>query len=466
MTKSSSQVKISALSPEQRLKQGRERRNQVSRKQLGVVHSRNREFDPVELLVQCQAGRMEALLPLKYARMAVSPFAFFRGSVAIMAADLAHEPHTGVMVQLCGDAHVQNMGSFEGPDGRLVFDMNDFDETIAGPWEWDVKRMAASVVLAGYESNHGRATCARAVEAFAVSYCKAVAELAEVPVLTAARHQIRRLKKAAAVSAALAQAARATPCDLLSKYTTQGKSGSHVFRKLPNTMWRVMGDERSKVLHGLPGYRAELAPERRHWFDFFEPQDVGFKVVGTGSVGLRGYVVLMFGNGEADPLFLQIKQEVESVYAPYLKSPAGHQGQRVAEGQRRIQPLSDLLLGATRIDGHDYLVRQLNDHKGSVNLELLREDGLAALAKVAGELIARGHVRSGDALQLKGYIGGYDRVAEAIVEYAVEYAGQVQADFEQFQKAIRAERLKVAPETKKPNRSSRSGKASSAKASA
>ncbi len=466
MTKRSSKAGNSFPTPEQRLKAGRDRRNQVSRKQLGTVHSRVRESDPIDILVRDEEGRLKELLPIKHSRMATSPFAFFRGSVGIMAADLAHEPHTNIHVQLCGDAHLQNLGSFEGPDGGLVFDINDFDETIPGPWEWDVKRMASSIVLAGYECNHGRATCARAVEIFAATYCACIGELANEPILTAARHQIRRLKKAEAVSAALTQAERATPCDLLEKYTTSTKSGSHVFKKTPNAMWRITGQERSQVLSALPAYADQLAPERRHWFNFFQVQDVGFKVVGTGSVGLRDYVVLMFGNGKSDPLFLQIKQEVESAYARYLKSAFAHQGQRVADGQRSVQPLSDLLLGSTRIDGKDYLVRQLNDHKGSINLDQLRDEGLAALAKVAGELIARGHARSGDALQLKGYIGGYEKVVSAITDFALEYAGQAQSDFEQFQKAIREERIEIEAEQKKPNRKSPSKRTGSAKATA
>lgn len=363
-----------------------------------------------------------------------------------MAADLAAEPHTEIEVQLCGDAHVQNMGSFEAQDGRLVFDINDFDETIPGPWEWDVKRMAASLVLAGYESNHGRSTCTRAVEAFASSYCKLLEELAEESILVAARYQIRRLKKAEPVSSVLAQAERANPEDLLKKYTEQPHKGSPAFKKIPNSLWRVAGKEKTAVIAALEPYRNRLAPERVHLFDFYKVQDVGFKVVGTGSVGLRDYVVLLFGNGYEDPLFLQVKQEVQSAYAPYLKnghSSQMHEGQRVAQGQLRIQPLSDLMLGWTESEGHHYLVRQLNDHKGSVDLQQLKEDGLGALATVAGQLLARGHARSGDALRIKGYIGGPEKVVDALVTYGLEYAGQAQADYEQFQKAIREGKVRV-----------------------
>ena len=431
-------------SREARLKRGREQRKQLSRKALGRVHQHKRGFDPIQLLLSSTEGRRPQLLPVKYERMSASPFAFFRGSVPIMAADLGAGAHSGLMTQLCGDAHVQNMGSFESPDGRLVFDINDFDETIEGPWEWDVKRMAASIVLAGFESNHARGNCARAVEIFAFGYCRTIEELAEQPVLVAARHQIRRAKKAQAVSAALKQAERASPLDLLEKYTAKGARGAR-FKKVEHVLWPIAGREKQDVLESLPVYRESLGADRLHLFDFFKPHDVAFKIVGTGSVALRDYVVLMEGNGEQDALFLQIKQEAASAYAPYLmNSTFAHQGQRVAEGQRKIQPLSDPLLGWTRGGERDYLVRQLNDHKSGIDIENLRGDGLDSLAEIAGELLARGHARSGDALEIKGYIGAPEKVAEVIAGYALEYAAQAQADFEQFKKAIEDGRVKVA----------------------
>ncbi|MDQ2773435.1 MAG: DUF2252 domain-containing protein [Acidobacteriota bacterium] len=431
---------------ELRLQRGRDQRKQLSRKALGQVHVQKRGFDPVELLLASAQGRRAQLLPIKYARMRVSPFAFFRGGAPIMAADLGAHAHSGVMAQLCGDAHVQNMGSFEGPDGRLVFDINDFDETITGPWEWDVKRMAASIALAGFESNHARAACTQAVEVFAFGYCRVIEELAEQPVLVAARHQIRRAKKAQAVSAALKQAERASPLDLFEKYTVSGARGGIRFKKVEHVLWPITGKEKQDVLDAIPVYRESLTPDRRHLFDFFTPRDVAFKIVGTGSVALRDYVVLMDGNGNQDVLFLQIKQEVASAYAPYLEHAVYvHQGQRVAEGQRKIQPLSDPLLGWTRVGEHDYLVRQLNDHKGSINLENLRGDGLDSLAEIAGELLARGHARSGDALEIKGYIGAPEKVVKSLTEYGLEYAAQAQADFEQFLKGIENGRVKVAP---------------------
>ena len=439
------QQRHKVLNRKQRLELGQQARKCLSRSKLGELESRKRSFDPIQILLASARDRVPRLLPIKYSRMAVSPFAFFRGAVAIMAADLAAQDRTDLTVQLCGDAHVQNLGSFEAPDGRIVFDINDFDETIAGPWEWDVKRMAASIVLAGLEVEHDEPSCNAAVENFAKTYVLTIGELAEQPILTAARHQIRRLKKAQATSAALREAQRAQPMDLVKKYTEPAARGRVRFRKLEPVLWPLKGKSKQAVLAGLPAYRESLPPERLHLFDFFEPLDVAFKIVGTGSVGLRDYVVLMEGNGKIDPLFLQIKQEVESAYAPYLKTAkCRNQGYRVAEGQRRVQTISDLMLGWTRIGGRDFLVRQLNDHKGSVSLESLRGEGLSQLAGIAGELLARGHARSGDALAIKGYLGGSGAAVTSIVKYGLAYAKLTYSDFELFGNKIKQGRIRVA----------------------
>ncbi len=428
-----------------RLAFGRDRRKHLSRSKVGELPANRRDFDPIQTLLNACEGRIPGLLPLKYQRMSASPFAFFRGAVSIMAADLAGTGNTGLFVQLCGDAHLQNLGSFETPDGHLVFDINDFDETIAGPWEWDVKRMAASIVLAGAESQHGRNSCTTAVQAFVASYIATIESLADLPILVAARHQIRRLRKTQAVSAAFRQAERARPLDLLKKYTERNEHGQIHFKKIEHVLWRLSPAKRREVFDSVPLYRQSLPPERLHLFDFFRHRDVAFKVVGTGSVGLRDYVILMDGNGPRDPLFLQIKQEVASAYAPYLKhAPVSHQGRRVVEGQRKIQPLSDLLLGWTRIGEHDFLVRQLNDHKGGVDLDQLRGEGLNGIAAIAGELLARGHARSGDPLAIKGYIGTGNKVSNALVKYGVAYADVTRSDFEAFQKAIKEQRIRMA----------------------
>jgi uncharacterized protein (DUF2252 family) len=431
-------------SAQERTAYGKSRREGVSRAAHADLHPKDRRFDPLETLRAAEQGRVAELLPVKHERMKASPFAFFRGAAAIMAADLGRLPNSGLLAQLCGDAHVQNLGSFATPDGKLVFDLNDFDESIRGPFEWDLKRMAASIVLAGRESGHDRAGSKGAAEAFAARYCQAIDEFSRQPILEVARHAIHREKRVEPIHAALRQSQRGNPCDLLEKYTEPDHRGRPRFRNAKPVLWRIRGPKARQILDSLAEYRGNLAPDRRHLFDLFHPVDVGFKVVGTGSVGLRDYVALFEGNGPGDPMFLQIKQEAPSVYAEFLPEQTYlHQGQRTAEGQRAIQPISDLLLGWTTIGQEQYLVRQLNDHKGSIDLRRLRGDGLESLALVAGELLARGHARSGDACAIYGYIGAGAKFVRALRDFAGQYADQTAADYGAFMAAIKSGKIKT-----------------------
>ncbi len=431
------------LSKRERVKHGLAQKKEVSHKKLGELSAKSSGRDPLAILKLAEKDRLPQLLPVKYSRMEVNAFAFFRGSVGIMAYDLAHLPHTRLMVQLCGDAHLQNLGCFAAPDGRVVFDINDFDETTTGPWEWDVKRMATSIVLAGLESKHDDKQSAASVDTFVAAYCKTMQTLAAEPVLTAARFMIHRLGKVAAVNAAFQQAQRSKPADLLEKYAQKVK-GHYKFKKVEHVLWPASHQEHSQVLNSLKAYRQSLAPDRLHFFDFYQPVDVAFKIVGTGSVALRDYVVLMEGHSPDDALFLQIKQEVASTYAPYLKQPHyDNQGIRVVLGQHRIQAQSDLLLGWTRIGKFDYLVRQLNDHKGSLNLDNMRGKNLDSLAEVAGEILARGHARSGDAIAISSYLGDCEKVQKGIAGFAEKYAEQVKEDFEFFEKAVDDKKILV-----------------------
>ena len=428
---------------------GRSVRNKVPRTVQSELRPEDRKFDPIELLLASDKGRLPELLPLKYLRMSASPFSFFRGAVSIMAADLARLPRCGLNVQLCGDAHVQNMGSFSSPDGKLIFDVNDFDETIRGPWEWDVKRMATSIILAGREAQQKRPVRRAAAEAFVETYCHWMEEFSRLPILDVARHIIDRQKGARPIHAALLQSKRGSPLAVLKKYTkSAGKKERH-FRNLRPGSWRVTGHEGRQVLVSLKEYRDTLASEPRHLFDFYRPIDVGFKVVGTGSVGLRDYLVLLEGNGPSDPLFLQIKQEVKSAYAPYLSNCVyDHQGRRAAEGQKAIQPASDLFLGWTNFGGYEYLVRQFHDHKGTIDLKTLKGGGLQQLSIVAGELLARGHARTGDMHAIHGYCGGGSKIVKAIRDFASSYADQTEADYAKFMTAAKGKRLKLAKRTK------------------
>src|SRR5271155_5452933 len=432
------------LPPPERRAFGQSRRKQVRRQEQKRLSSSDRQTDLIDALAVSTVGRVPALVPIKYDRMAVSPFGFFRGAVPVMACDLSLGPNTGIHTQLCGDAHVRNLGAFAAPDGRLVFDINDFDETIRGPFEWDVKRLATSIILAGRECGSKSAACGEAAGILLRGYRRSMHAFARMPVMDVARFQVHRLQRIAPVSQVLRQAERATPLTNQAHLTVPpkasvkgGKSASpphRIFVEHQPLQFRLKGAKASRILDSLSLYRESLLPERQHFFDLYRPLDVAFKVVGTGSVGLRDYVVYMEGNGSDDPLFLQIKEEPGSAYAPYLGEMGApqHQGRRVVQGQRAMQFLSDLLLGWTTIHNRHYLVRQLNDHKASIEMEDLKGDGLMQYAEICGELLARGHARSGDPVALDGYIGTSDRFVEAIAGFAVDYADQTEQDYQTF----------------------------------
>lgn len=411
--------------------EGKVRRQALNRGDLAAWHPERRRRDVADVLAEASQGRVQALLPIKRQRMAASPFSFFRGAAGLMAYDLSLSAHTGIITQLCGDAHVQNLGAYEGLDGNLIFDINDFDETIRGPFEWDVKRMTTSILLAGHGAGVKDAGCQSAAAAFLDAYCDLIHTLSERPVLEVARYQVRHLGSTGPVAKILANAERASPLHSRDKLTKPAKGG-RVFRSQPPLLRRVTGEERHAVLGCLPRYRESLLPERRHFFDQFRPVDVGFKVVGTGSVGLLDYCILLQGNGPDDPLFLQIKQEVASAYAPYLPNGRSHPveaGQRVADGQRAMQLQSDPLLGWTRFGGKDFLVRQLNDHKAALDVTTLNGTALAEYARVCGEMLARGHARSGEVGVIAGYLGRGKAFTASMLQFASVYAVQTVKDW-------------------------------------
>lgn len=425
---------------------GRSERRKLKRSAHAEWDPAARKHDPVDVILASAYRRIAHLVPLKMARMARSPFGFFRGSVALFAADMATLPNTGIQAQMCGDAHVHNLGAFAGPDGRLVFDINDFDESMQGPFEWDLKRLAASLVIAGREAGNSEGVCKNAVSDFAFTYRQRMMTFLEMPAMEVMRYRIHMPTTNSPSAAVLRKAERATPQRSLEHLTTRTRQGGINFLQRPPMLTRVSGQRRKEVLACLDGYRETLAPERRHLFDFYRPRDVAFKVVGTGSVGLYDYVVLFCGNNARDPLFLQIKEEPGSAYSQYLQSPENemHQGQRVVEGQRRMQTQSDPLLGWTSCHGRQFMVRQLSDHKASINDRDLHGRGLIEYGKICGEVLAKGHARSGDACMLAGYMGTKDSFDEAIVKFAVRYADQTADDFQLFKKAIREGRIKAA----------------------
>ena len=377
--------------------------------------------------------------------MAESVFGFFRGAAPLMAADLASQPRCGLMVQICGDAHVRNLGSFSAPDGRLIFDINDFDETIRGPFEWDVKRLATSLVLAGREAHDTDKHCKQAVRVFVRAYRETMFGFSRMTVLDLARYRVHRHLHFAPLRSVLRKAERATPRHNLERLTVAA-GGSRRFQPQPPLLIRVDSQTASRVLAALKSYRQTLAPERQHFFDHYRPVDVAFKVVGTGSVGLRDYVVLMLGNGKTDALFLQVKEEPASCYARYLPKlrAAENEGRRVVEGQRAMQAQSDIFLGWTAMEGRDYLVRQLSDHKASIETEDLAGDGLLQYALVCGEVLAKGHARSGDPCALAGYLGSSPKFDTALAAFAFAYADQTASDHERFIAAVNSGKIRTA----------------------
>ncbi|HXR39241.1 MAG TPA: DUF2252 domain-containing protein [Terracidiphilus sp.] len=420
--------------PQERTKLGQARRKQVGRQEHGTLNIKARTHSPLELLERSMKGRVAPLVKLKYELMSESAFGYFRGAVPVMAADLAVLPNTGILSQLCGDAHVRNVGAYAAPDGRLVFDINDFDETIRGPFEWDLKRMAASVSLAGRAAGHKDSAVRRAVEQCIGRYTAQMRAFAKMPHLEVGRFQVHRLGQVEPVHEALLKAERATPQHTLEQLTepVSGKGGERRFKEIKPMLTRVKGAQAAAVVASLEPYKQMLEPQRQHLLGFYRPVDVAFKVVGTGSVGLRDYCIYFEGNGPKDPLFLQIKEEPASAYTAYLPDahPDPHNGKRTAEGQRAMQVQSDPFLGWTNMGGRQYLVRQLNDHKGSIELEDLGGGGLAAFAEVCGELLARGHGRSGDPAVIAGYLGSGDGFAEACAKFGLAYADQTEKDWQ------------------------------------
>jgi len=425
--------------PQERRALGRARRKQLARQEHSLWKPEARRRASVDLLQESMRGRVPHLVTLKYERMLESPFGYFRGAVPVMAADLAALPNTGIINQICGDAHVRNLGAFAAPDGRLVFDINDFDETVRAPFEWDLKRLAVSLTLAGRFLGIKKSGGESAVLTFVQRFRTFIDTFSRMPVVELARYQVHRFQRINPVSKALLKAERATPQHNLEQLTQPGKApeGHRIFKDEKPLLVRLSPGQRRAVLASLVEYNQTLQPERRHFLAQYRPLDVAFKVVGTGSVGLRDYVIFFEGNGPGDPLFLQIKEQPGSAYAAYvgMDPAASHQGQRVVNGQRAMQFQSDPFLGWTTIAGRQYQVRQLNDHKGAIELEDLAGEGLSQYAEMCGELLARGHARSGDACVLSGYIGTGDNFGDALVQFADAYADQTEKDWEELKVA-------------------------------
>ncbi len=425
--------------------------------------------DPVGLLEAQAANRIPELIPIRYGRMLASPFAFYRGAAAIMASDLATLPHTGLRVQLCGDAHISNFGGFGSPERELVLDINDFDETLPGPWEWDVKRLAASIEIAGRERDFKTKDRRQLVQAAVGEYHQAMREFAGMGNLglwylhlNLEQFQTRwkmtaRPKAVKTLEEEFAQGVHRDNQRAFEKLTTQvcGKLRIAAHPPLVVPVEAIVPDDRQAEFEEsirtiIRRYRASLQPDRRHLLENFEYIHMARKVVGVGSVGTRAWIVLLTGRDESDPLFLQVKEARPSVLEAHLpKSIYKDSGQRVVEGQRLMQAASDIFLGWEHIplglddQPHDYYLRQLWDWKISADVETMTPDEMKVYGQMCGWTLARAHARTGDRVAIAAYLGKNAVFANSLVEFANAYADQNERDYECLLEAVKTKRVKA-----------------------
>jgi uncharacterized protein (DUF2252 family) len=428
---------------------GRALRERLPRKQHREFEPKARRKDLVEQLKAAVTGRRPELLPVRWRRMAVSPFSFFRGTAALMAADLGPLPRSGVEVQVCGDAHLLNLGAYAAPDGHLVFDLDDFDETCRGPFEWDVKRLATSFAVAAREAGYKDRVCRDVVRTLVQVYRESLALFAEMRVLELARFEIGPRSTGKPLAPLFAHATRNTPRELLKKVTRADRDGFAKFQSHPPQLVPLRSADAKGVFGSLAAYRDSIGPARQQVLDAYAPWDVAFKVSGTGSVGVDAYLALLFGNGPGDPLFLQLKEQDASCWKPYVGSARvysrsyPHQGRRAAEGQLRTQTVSDPFLGWTERGGKQFLVRQWSDHRASLDVSMLTNDVVHDYAVLCGQVLAKAHARTGDAAVLVGYCGANARLDDAVSKFALAYADQVEADYVRFRRAIKIGAIKA-----------------------
>jgi uncharacterized protein (DUF2252 family) len=407
------------------------------------------ERDVLARLRTNEEHRLRGVLPYRHGRMAASPFAFLRGGAAIMAPDLAALPHTGYTVQICGDAHVRNLGAYASPEGRIVFDVNDFDETCRGPWEWDLKRLAISIALVARDGGSTDKVGREAVQALVRSWRTTMHELADLPACELARYHVHRYSSDGPVGRVLGKAQRMTALHAREELTTRGPDGRPRFLDDGAKITRIPDEEAAAVLASLESYRDTLGPNRQQVLDSYLAYDVAAKLAGTGSVGARNYAVLCVGNGIDDPLILQVKQALPSCYLALGLVPrdpriSAHEGKRVAEGQHRMQTWADPFLGWTTAFGAPFYVRQLSDHKAAIDPADLRRSSLIEYARVCGEVFAKAHARTADAAVLFGYAGEADKLDIAIASLAVIGANQVTQDWRVLVGAINRGELTAA----------------------
>lgn len=417
---------------------GRAVRKHTRRQDLGVWTPPPERPDPIDLVSATNDDRIPSLIPLRWTRMIESPFAYLRGAAAVMAYDLADSPTSGLNAQICGDAHVANFGLFASRERQQVLDVNDFDESLVGPWEFDVRRLAASIVVAGRVAGIKEKACRVAVADAVRTYRQVVHALADLPVLTAWSASLDQelapligLQELQPVLKAIyGKARKNTSVRAAKRMATKQADGRWQFNTDPPELTRLPESEAGPILAGLEQYAESLPTARRVLLRRFRPVDVALRVGGLGSIGLRTYAVLLHGNGENDPMVLQVKEARTPTVGRWLGTiePERHQGERTVAAQQLMQTASDPMLGHTRIDGRDYLVRQFRDMKGSVDATTLRKDEIDDYGRLVGALLARAHCRSLDSRLLSGYLGGGEQVDAAMIEFAMAYADQTVAD--------------------------------------
>jgi uncharacterized protein (DUF2252 family) len=422
--------------------------------------------DPVSILADQDAARVPELVPIRYGRMLVSPFTFYRGAAAVMAADLAETPVSGFRTQICGDAHLSNFGVFASAERTLVFDINDFDETLPGPWEWDVKRLVASLAVAarnnGFTAKQRRKIATSATRAYRTAMrdfaLKTTLEVWYTQLDVATMLDRRRLPSAqvARTHTAMAKARTRDSMQALNKLSKVVDGERRIVAAPPivvpieDLMPDASAERLSEQMRDLlRSYGRSLPPERRHLLEQFRLVHMARKVVGVGSVGTRAWILLLLGRDDSDPLFLQAKEAQASVLEKYVgASRYAHHGERVVAGQRLMQASGDIFLGTDRVHGidgrdRDFYIRQLRDWKGSAVVEEMVPVGMEAYASVCGWTLARAHARSGDRIAIAAYLGSSVRFDEAIADFAETYAKINEKDFGKLQRAAQEGQVEV-----------------------
>ena len=446
---------------ERRRQAGREARAHTPRKALGDLPPSDR--DPLPILAASNAGRVASLIPIRHGRMLQSPFAFYRGAAALMAHDLAALPHSGVHVQLCGDAHLANFGLFASPERRVLFGINDFDETLPGPFDWDLRRLAASFAIAARHRGHGAPRQRQAVATLCAAFREAIRDAVGGDILDQWYREITadevlglaRTRRERAMDEATVEKARRSTSRAFLRKAMQRVDGQLRIREEPPTTYHypAAGAEELAGFHGtvcqfFADYRETLPDDRRVLFDRYRLVDIAVRVVGVGSVGTRCYIALFMADGES-PLFLQIKEARASVLEPHLRPSAfDNHGERVVCGQRLLQSASDIFLGWSRsvASGFDFYVRQLRDMKGAFDVEDFTFEELDTYARACGIALACSMTKAGDAAAIAGYVGKSDALDDAMQRFALAYADRNEADFAAFEAAVRAGLIETADE--------------------